>query len=406
VQKPDRNTLAAPQRPTIRDIARVARVSLATVDRVLNERPGVRHATVQRVHAAIADLGYVRDLAAANLARQREYRLRFFLPDGNSEFLAALRTEILQAVRNASLHQRTALQIQFFPAEDPWALAGMLDALESAQTDGIAIMAAETPPARDALRRLHARGIPVVTLISDLPSTHRQRFVGIDNCSAGRTAAVLMGRFLGPRGGKVLVYANSMLLRESIERRLGFDEVLSRDFPQIEALQSIEGHGDPETTRQALANVLAAEPELAGIYSLGTGNRALSAALEAYPQDQGRIVIVHELTPHTRAALQAGRITAVINQNLVHVVRSALRILRAILDGSPIDPAQEEIRIEILIRENLPTEHAAGGESVPSSTDLPGLRSADLPTRLAPDPTPPTGPVPDPDPDPDSEPRF
>ena len=65
---------------TINDIARVAKVSLATVDRVLNARPGVREKTVQKVHKAIADLGYVRDTAAANLARGRVYNFVFILP--------------------------------------------------------------------------------------------------------------------------------------------------------------------------------------------------------------------------------------------------------------------------------------------------------------------------------------
>ena len=52
--------LDTPTNPTINDIARVAEVSLATVDRVLNARPGVREKTVKKVNQAIADLGYVR----------------------------------------------------------------------------------------------------------------------------------------------------------------------------------------------------------------------------------------------------------------------------------------------------------------------------------------------------------
>ena len=55
-------------KPTVHDIAREAGVSLATVDRVLNARPGVRQITVARVQEAIRSLGYVRDLTAANLA--------------------------------------------------------------------------------------------------------------------------------------------------------------------------------------------------------------------------------------------------------------------------------------------------------------------------------------------------
>ena len=56
-------------KPTVHDIARSAGVSLATVDRVLNGRPGVRSVTREKVEQAIVALGYVRDLAAANLAK-------------------------------------------------------------------------------------------------------------------------------------------------------------------------------------------------------------------------------------------------------------------------------------------------------------------------------------------------
>ena len=77
-------------RPTANDLARAAGVSLATVDRVLNARPGVRSATVEKVNKAIADLGYVRDSTAANLARRRVYNLLFILPQTSNEFVKAL----------------------------------------------------------------------------------------------------------------------------------------------------------------------------------------------------------------------------------------------------------------------------------------------------------------------------
>jgi len=58
---------ASDAKPTVNDVARVAGVSLATVDRVLNERSGVRSITIDKVHNAVEHLGYVRDTAAANL---------------------------------------------------------------------------------------------------------------------------------------------------------------------------------------------------------------------------------------------------------------------------------------------------------------------------------------------------
>jgi hypothetical protein len=49
---------------TIQDVARVAGVSVATVDRVLNRRPGVRGVTVNKVETAIRDLNYQPDRIA------------------------------------------------------------------------------------------------------------------------------------------------------------------------------------------------------------------------------------------------------------------------------------------------------------------------------------------------------
>lgn len=340
-------------RPTVNDVARAAGVSLATVDRVLNARPGVRVGTISRVTDAIEKIGYVRDVSAANLARQRQYNLAFFLPEGPSQFLRALNDEIAEAAANA-VADRTTIQIFTVPAQDPYALAKALNALDTEIIDGVAIMAPETPHVRDAIRRLKDGGAAVVALISDLPNSGRDHFVGIDSIAAGRTAGVLMGRFLGGRAGKVLVLGSSMQARDSVERRLGFDQVLAEEFPKIDALPSIEGHDDLETIERVVSSALDTFPDVTGIYSLGSGNRVLTRILEDRGIAKDLVVVAHELTPHTRSALIGGSVDAVITQKVGHVVRSALRVLRAKSDGLEIVPSQERIHIDIVLKENLP----------------------------------------------------
>jgi LacI family transcriptional regulator len=340
-------------RPTVNDIAREAGVSLATVDRVLNDRPGVRAKTIQAVQDAIERIGYVRDVAAANLARQRDYRLAFVLPDTDSQFIRTLLDALAQAGR-LSATSRTDVLLRRFLAEDPHALAGILAALPEAGVVGVAVMAPETPIVRDAIRALRQKGLAVVALVSDLPNTERDHFVGIDNRAAGRTAAVLMGRFMGPVPGKVMVLSDSMLLRESIERRLGFDEVMLARFPGAEVLPSLEMHGQGALLDSIVSETLRRTPGIRGIYSLGTGQRALGACLDRLGLAGRFVVIGHELTPHARVALQSGAMDAVITQNVGHVVRSALRVLRAKTDRVPFDSSQEQIRIEIVLRENMP----------------------------------------------------
>lgn len=342
-------------RPTVNDIAREAGVSLATVDRVLNARPGVRDKTVKAVNEAIARLGYVRDLAAANLARSRSYRMAVLLPDTESQFVHSLALALAEAAQLAA-SSRMEVHLHRFPAEDPHALAALMGGLAGHGYAGVALMAPETPILRDAVRALRGRGLPVVALASDLPNTGRDHFVGTDNRAAGRTAGVLMGRFLGAQRGQVLVLGSSLLARDMVERRRGFDEVMLRDFPLLEALPSLESHGSSALLRRVVAECLANAPQIRGVYAMGEGHRALTQALHDLGLSGRLTVICHELTPHARRALELGEITAVITQNLGHLARSTLRVLRAKADNLPLDVGQEQIRIEIVLRENLPPE--------------------------------------------------
>ena len=340
-------------RPTVNDIARVAGVSLATVDRVLNERPGVRPVTITRVTEAIESLGYVRDVSAANLARQRHYRLAFFVPAGDGQFGVALR-QAIDAAAHAVRTERTIVDVHECAPRDPHALVRALDALDPATTDGVAIMAPETPHVRDAIARLARAGIAVVALVSDLPNTARDHFVGIDNIAAGRTAGLLLGRFLGSEGGRVIVLAGSTQARDSVERRLGLDRIIAESFPAIEVLPSLEGHDDPDVVARVLDAALDVREGVRGLYSLGGGHRALTGVIARRALSERLVVVAHELTPHAREALVDGRFDAVITQNLGHVVRSALRVLKARSDRLDIDAGQENIRIDVVLRENLP----------------------------------------------------
>jgi LacI family transcriptional regulator len=343
-------------RPTVIDLARAAGVSLATVDRVLNGRPGVRARTVDAVNRAIIDIGYVRDVAAANLARSRSYRFLVLLPDGDSQFLQGL-AQALEAALPMAQVARMDPVLRRYPAEDPHALAHLLQT-DGATADGVAILAAETPVARDGVRALTRAGVPVVTLASDMPDTGRVHFAGFDNRAAGRTAGVLMGRFLGPMGGAVMVVGDRMQSRDTVERRWGFDQVLLRDHPAVEVLPTLETHGRAETLAQVVATTLAARADVRGVYLMASGQRALTEVLQARGLGRRLVYVAHELTPHARWALEAGVMDAVITQNSGHLIRSALRVLRAHVDRVPIDPGQEQIRIDIVLRENLAADLA------------------------------------------------
>ena len=339
-------------RPTTSDIAKEAGVSLATVDRVLNGRPGVRALTIEKVRSAIERLGYIRDVSAANLARQRTYHMVFVVPEGDNEFYQAIRETIIGCGTTA-ITDRTDVQLVTTPMHDPHALAKVLIDLNTQLIDGVALLAPETPMIRDAIGHLKKSGVAVIALISDLPNTQRDFFVGINNVAAGRTAGDLLGRFVGHKRGKLMVVSSSMQSHDSVERRLGFDDVIRNTFPCLDALPTMESHNDAQKIMRMVTQCYENHSDILGIYSLGAGSRMLTRCLAELDPNPRPVVIAHELTPHTENALRDGSIAAVITQDLGHIIRSSLRILRAMSDQIAIVASQERIRIEIIMKENL-----------------------------------------------------
>ncbi|HUH76878.1 MAG TPA: LacI family DNA-binding transcriptional regulator, partial [Devosia sp.] len=320
------------RRATVHDVARAAGVSLATVDRVLNGRPGVRPATAEKVAAAIAAISFQRDVSASLLARARDLNLTFIIPDGSNEFMASLADAVERSMPQA-LADRMHIQMRRIEALDAVALTGSLDELDPQHCDCAIIVASDAPLVRAAVDRATKRDIVVLTLVSDLPGTMRRHFIGIDNQAAGRTAGSLLGRFL-PGGGKVGVIAGSLQLRDHADRLAGFQEVLAEEFPDIEIIGPLEGNDERAKTAAIVQAILEQQPDLAGLYNLGAGNAGLVEALAESGRAGALRVIVHELTEPTRHGLQSGVIDVVLDQNPEGEIRAALAMARVLALGN------------------------------------------------------------------------
>lgn len=327
-------------------------MSLATVDRVLHGRGGVRPRTVERVQAVVERLSYRPDPAAARLACKSSAKLVFVLPSGTNTFVDLLEKQV-RAVAPWLAERRAAATVQRADVFSPETLARLLAGLHG-RCDAAVVMGLDHPLVRAAIDDLVGHGVVVITLVSDVPRSRRSRFVGIDNVTAGRTAASLMGRFVGQRSGSVAIVMDSGALRNHAERLFGFEQVMASEFARLRQLPPIEGHDLSERTEPLVSKLLRRETDLVGLYSIGAGNRGIQTALERSGHAQGIVWICHELTPHARQALLSGVADAVINQDAGHEVRSACRLALAALSGERVLPDQERIRIDIFLRDNMP----------------------------------------------------
>ena len=339
------------KRATVHDLARAAGVSLATIDRVLNRRPGVRPETVSRVEAAIEALDFRRDVPASLLARAREIGVSVLLPDGDNRFMAHL-AEALERESRRRAADRVRIRTEHVRALDGAALAAAIDALDPASCDCAIVVATDTGMVRRSVAGAEQRGIGIVTLVSDLPDSRRRHFVGIDNLAAGRTAAALLGRFCAGRG-KVGLVVGSLALRDHRQRLEGFLDTARTKFPDLVPIGPFEGHDGERETAEATEALLQSHPDLVGLYSIGAGNSGLIETLKRSGKAGRMSVVAHELTEATRQGLRDGAIDVIIDQNPEGEVRMALELARQI--GLNADPAPESFSIElgIFFAENL-----------------------------------------------------
>ncbi|UPK36267.1 LacI family DNA-binding transcriptional regulator [Bradyrhizobium sp. 186] len=342
---------------TLKDIARQAGVSLATVDRVLHNRPGVRPDTVRRVKEAIARNSFQPHVAAAELARGRVRRFAFVMPSGPNPFMQQIQSYLGEMSAWLSA-RRLAVETVATDVFDPSVLAASLEAL-TGDYDGVAVVALDHPGVRAAINDLVDAGTKVVTLVSDVPSSRRHHYVGIDNIAAGRTAGALVGRLAGQRSGKVAIVAGSQGLRDHAERIFGFTQVMASEFPGLSVLPVLEGRDEDDRSEQVLTRMFGRHADIVGLYNVGAGTQGVAKALSDQAlSDAGRdrqvVFVGHDVTALTRRLLLQGVMDAAISQNPGHEARAAVRVLLALARGEPILSEQEKIRIDIVMRDNLP----------------------------------------------------
>jgi LacI family transcriptional regulator len=174
---------ATPTQPaTLDDVAALAEVSAKTVSRVVNDEPGVRSSTRERVLRAVDLLDYKPNLSARVLAGDRSYLIGLFCerPGG---YLTDFQAGAAERCRESGYH----LMVEPWDRESPRLTRQVTGLLRQLRLDGVILL----PPLSDDRRMsdtLRDAAIPMVRIspherYADSPS------IGIDEYLAARSLA-------------------------------------------------------------------------------------------------------------------------------------------------------------------------------------------------------------------------
>lgn len=165
---------------SMRDVARVAGVSVGTVSNVINSPGRVAPALAERVQAAIADLGYVRNDAARQLRAGRSRAIAFISLDAANPFFSALARGAEEQASEAGFSVILANSDEKSERE-----AAYIDLFEERRVHGVLI--SPFGDVADRLRLMRKRGIPAV-VVDRVSSDSSFSSVSVDDVAGGEAA--------------------------------------------------------------------------------------------------------------------------------------------------------------------------------------------------------------------------
>ena len=317
---------------TINEIVAATGLSRATVDRVLNKRPGVHPRTqahVLRVLAHLENNGQAGQQEPAAFEKREAVRLGIVVQAGETFRRSVLET--VQKMKDGGNGIAVSQALASGSDEETIELIRTV----GRDTDGLALVSKNIEPVKSALKELQGAGKSVVALVSDLDATVRNAYVGIDNRAAGQLAAFILGRCLERAGeAKVAVVAGyfSYLCQE--DREIGFRSLLRQRFPQIGIVEIIKGEDSREATYEAALRLFKRRRDIAGIYNVAGGNFGLARAIDEAQLVQRPLYITHEVNEVTEPLLRTGVIDFLITQNIQSLVQMSSQVLIDLRLGS------------------------------------------------------------------------
>ena len=318
-------------RPTIRDVAKHAGVSIATVSRVMHEHDNVSAQTKLRVDAAVADLHFTPSRLGRSLAERRHAANGIVFPDLSGPYYAevvlgyeAVAAELGRSVLILSTHGRAAA---------PAMVEEMAD-----RCDGMVIMGRTV--ADEVVERLASR-TPVVLLA-------RPQVGGVDSVKADNTesAESLISHVIATGARSIALVGDPDLSPDVAERWKGFERATARHSGVHLEQRHTTLLGEPageqvarEAIRQGLPDAfVCANDELA----LGVLSELKASGVEV----PGTVRVTG--WDDIMAARYAGLTT--VRQPMRELGGTAARLLDEIITGSRNQPRHEVLPTELVVR--------------------------------------------------------
>lgn len=335
---------------TTKEIARLAGVSVGTVDRVIHNRGQVAQKTRDRIQAIINEHGYEPNLYARNLVKNQTYTVAAILPWSDpNDYWHGVDQGIQKAIQDFKSRNLNIL-IENYSFAHPQSMLSALRALQFEQLDGL-ILSPSTPDI--TLRFIEEiqqekPELPFIFIDSHLPDMQPEAFFIQHAYDSGYLAARLIHYGVSHlKDPRIVLLKDDTSNRRIVEDRMhGFQDF----FKEHQSEARLEFLLREDISRHLM------DAEGWDIHGLFIPNSRAHRILESIPAQtlkQKPKIVGYDLTPPNLDYLRFGMIDFLINQNPEAQAYQAVNAFhkRLVLEQS----IQQEnyLPLEIITRENM-----------------------------------------------------
>lgn len=312
---------------TLKQIAELAGVSRGTVDRALHHRGRVSDEVAQRVRQIADELGYRPNEVGQALAKtRRQIKLGMIIQSAETPTMHIIAMGAARAAHD--LHNMgVEVIIRELQSVDAEQELRCMQELVNEGIQGLAMTPANDPAVCRKIDDLVSRGIPVVTLNTDMPQSKRMCFVGENSALAGKTAAGLMAMMV-PEKAEIFILTGHLSNATHKMRCTSFSEEMRRIAPGIRLLPLQSCFDRDDYALELTQHVLQEYPDLKGIYVAANGQHGVCEALRQAGLSGKIRVLAYDITPQNNDDLRRDTISILLDQRAHEQGYRPLYILR------------------------------------------------------------------------------
>lgn len=215
------------------DIAKLAGVSVGTVDRVLHNRGRVSEENRVKIQNVLKEIDYEPNLVARLLASKHKYSLVAVVPSyAEGEYWSSVCNGINRAVRESKKFN-IKLDYIYFDQEQKESFLEILEKLKTESYDGVLIATLFGDFVIELSAVLDEKGTPYVYIDADIPGQKNRAYFGADSFASGTVAAKLMLNEVGRDADVVIaqIISSKEVSTQMQNREQGFrDYLISNGF--------------------------------------------------------------------------------------------------------------------------------------------------------------------------------